>query len=133
MFHWDHRGDAHRFTGHSEVLEHIQDKRGWTDPELEEEWRRRIQILEYMRQNGIRDFKAVSALLHEYYRRPEKLLARIRDRLPTVHTPLADHTPVAPEALHPETDEVRPIYMDEETDEELDDLFQQPNAEDTWR
>ncbi len=79
VFTWDQVNDTHAFTGHSNIFEEIQGKKGWTSEEMMNEWHRRITVMSWMMANGVREFERVAAILQEYYRRPERLLAKIDD------------------------------------------------------
>lgn len=78
VFYWDAATDRHVFTGHSGVFDQIQEKKGWSDERFQQEWERRMHVLEWMRGQGINHFKDFSKIIHEYYQRPEKVMDRIR-------------------------------------------------------
>lgn len=79
VFYWDPTTDRHVFTGHSGVFDQIQDKKGWTEPEFQAEWEQRMLVLEWMRAKNISHFRDFSKMVHEYYQRPDKVLARIAE------------------------------------------------------
>ncbi|WP_246999814.1 type II/IV secretion system ATPase subunit [Halosolutus gelatinilyticus] len=63
---WDGETDSFRGSG-SHVLEAIRDERGWTQRELLTELENRERFLEYLRANGIADYRRFTALVNEYY------------------------------------------------------------------
>ncbi len=79
VFYWDPITDRHVFTGHSGVFDQIQDKKGWSEDEFQQEWEQRMLVLEWMRSKNITHFRDFSKMVHEYYQRPDKVLRRIAD------------------------------------------------------
>ena len=63
---WDSETDRFRGSG-SHVLEEIRDERGWTQRELLTELENRERFLEYLRENGISDYRRFTSLVNEYY------------------------------------------------------------------
>jgi len=77
-FNWDANND--RFVSNdSELLEEIQDERGWSRNELLREMRNRRQVLSYLQQKGISDYRQFTALINEYYAHKGRVLDRIED------------------------------------------------------
>jgi flagellar protein FlaI len=104
VFHWDSETDRHMYTGHSEVLDQIADKQGWSDQQMATEWQRRSQLLDHMQREGIRDFKSVNKLITEYYQRPDALIKRLQLAGRAAPTPTPNPPAAASEArIGPET------------------------------
>ncbi|MFB6154955.1 MAG: type II/IV secretion system ATPase subunit [Haloferacaceae archaeon] len=61
----------------SQVLEEIQDERGWSRTELLREYRRRQAFLTYLREGDITDYRQFTALVNEYYTDPERVMDRL--------------------------------------------------------
>lgn len=69
--------DIFERVGESQVLREIAKERGWSALELEQELRRRQQVLEYLYKNNIRRLHEVAAILRQYYFEPEKVMEQI--------------------------------------------------------
>ncbi len=106
-FYWDNHRDEHVYTGHSSVFEQIRIKKGWTPKQLQDEWDRRMHVLDWLRAEEIHDFREVTRVVREYYRRPERLMKRIEEgQSPSPqgwvpHT-LDDGTKPLPQGVEPE-------------------------------
>ncbi|WP_254862116.1 type II/IV secretion system ATPase subunit [Halovivax gelatinilyticus] len=71
-------GETDTFTeSGSSVLESIRDERGWTERELRLERKNREAFLEYLRDQGISDYRRFTALVNEYYADKAAVLERI--------------------------------------------------------
>ncbi|AGK61454.1 Type IV secretory pathway, VirB11 component [Archaeoglobus sulfaticallidus PM70-1] len=77
VFQWDSVKDKQLLVGHSKALEEIRKSRGWSNAELQDELKRRRQVLEFMVEHNIRDFKSVSDIIHAYQSRPDKVLEKM--------------------------------------------------------
>ncbi len=78
VFEWDVREDKHRFLGKSYVLEQVREARNLPEEKLQEEFRRRIEVLEWMMRENIRHYADVARAVSAYYRDPEHFLEAIR-------------------------------------------------------
>jgi flagellar protein FlaI len=77
IFVWDSARDTFQRTGESQCIYEIQRRRGWNAAQINEELQYREQILDYMVNNDIRDFKEISEIIKSYQATPEKLLQKI--------------------------------------------------------
>ncbi|PSP55179.1 type II secretion system protein [Halobacteriales archaeon QS_1_67_19] len=75
-FSWNANADTFR-RNDSSVLEEIQDERGWSRSDLLEEVRDRKRVLQYLREQGVSDFRRFTAMINEYYAHPDRVLATI--------------------------------------------------------
>ena len=75
-FTWDAEDDTFGSSG-SQVLDEIRDERAWSQQELLQELRNRRRFLEYLRDQGINDYRRFTALINEYYADPDAALGRI--------------------------------------------------------
>ncbi|NLZ30221.1 MAG: hypothetical protein GX885_05705, partial [Methanomicrobiales archaeon] len=55
--------------------------RGWSEERMQEELRRRQEVLEWMRIKKIRHFRDVSKILVSYFRDPETVIQQVRSDL----------------------------------------------------
>lgn len=77
-FQWNADNDTFS-TNDSELLDEIQDDRGWSRDRLLEEIRDRRRVLSYLQQKGISDYRQFTALINEYYADKDRVLDRIDD------------------------------------------------------
>ena len=75
-FDWDPETDTFARHG-SNLLDEIQDERGWSRGRLLGELRDRTRFLEFLRQREVTDYRAFTALVNEYYAHPERVMDRI--------------------------------------------------------
>ncbi len=81
VFQWDPVRDVHKVIGASKTLEDIRKSRGWTVKQLQKELERRKQIIEFMVEHNIRDFKSVANIIHAYQSNPERILEKMEIRI----------------------------------------------------
>ena len=75
-FRWDAETDTVRRQD-SDLLDEIQDERGWSRSELLQEIRNRERFLEFLQKRDITDYRAFTALINEYYAHPERVMERV--------------------------------------------------------
>ncbi|HOI59241.1 MULTISPECIES: type II/IV secretion system ATPase subunit [unclassified Methanoculleus] len=81
VFRWHPATDEIRYSGKSYILEQIMEDRGWSEERMQEELKRRQEVLEWMRIKKIRYFRDVSKILVSYFRDPETVIERVRSDL----------------------------------------------------
>ncbi|WP_332448858.1 type II/IV secretion system ATPase subunit [Methanoculleus sp.] len=81
VFRWHPATDEIRYSGKSYILEQIMEDRGWSEERMQEELKRRQEVLEWMRIKKIRHFRDVSKILVSYFRDPETVIERVRSDL----------------------------------------------------
>jgi len=57
------------------------EERGWNEPRMREELKRRQELLEWMRVKMIRHYRDVAKMLVSYYRDPEAVMEVVRSEL----------------------------------------------------
>ncbi len=77
VFKWDSVKDEYVVIGNSKSLEDIRKTRGWSNAQLEEELKKRRQIIEFMVEQNLNDSKNVSDIIHAYQVNPEKILEKM--------------------------------------------------------
>jgi flagellar protein FlaI len=78
VFAWDPTTDKHAYLGKSYILEQVMQARNLSEEQLLQEWRQRIEVLDWMVASGVRRYDEVAAAVGAYYRDPERVLAKIR-------------------------------------------------------
>lgn len=81
VFRWRQVNDQITYSGKSYVLESIMEARGWDEERMQEELKRRQEVLEWMRIRKIRNFRDVSHLFIAYFRDPETVIQKVRNDL----------------------------------------------------
>lgn len=76
VFVWDPLSDKFVFKK-SYLLDDIMKRRGWDSLKLKDELNRRQDILKFMIDNGVRDYRSVFSIINSYYKDPDKVLDRI--------------------------------------------------------
>lgn len=78
VFEWDRKTDGYVYKGHSFNFDIIQERRNWTQEEMEEEFEDRSEIVEHLIGEGMNHFQEISKMITSYYKEPEETLASIR-------------------------------------------------------
>ncbi|AQL41327.1 type II secretion system protein [Halorientalis sp. IM1011] len=63
----------------SDLLDEIREERGWNQSELLREIRNRKKFLEYLREEGVNDYRRFTAMVNKYYADSDAVLDRIED------------------------------------------------------
>ncbi len=78
IFVWDSITDRFERIGDSKMLRDIAERRGWSKSQLNDELKRRQNILEYLVKQKIRDFNTIANIIRDYYVNPEKTLKELK-------------------------------------------------------
>ena len=77
IFVWDPLTDKFLRVGESKALNEIMIRRGWSPADLKKELVFRQKILEFMVNNKISDFSAISTIIHDYQATPDKVITKL--------------------------------------------------------
>ncbi|MFB6123838.1 MAG: type II/IV secretion system ATPase subunit [Haloferacaceae archaeon] len=76
------QADEDDFRRHdSNLLDEIQEERGWTRTQLLEELRDRRRFLQFLLDRGVTDYRQFTALVNEYYSHPDRVMDRVEAEL----------------------------------------------------
>ncbi|HUT00074.1 MAG TPA: type II/IV secretion system ATPase subunit [Candidatus Thermoplasmatota archaeon] len=78
VFRWDPVQDQFFYSGKSYVMERIRAQHGMSKDEMMDELKRRVEVLEWMKDNNIRAFKDVARLVASYLDTPDEVIEKIR-------------------------------------------------------
>ena len=78
VFRWDPVQDQFFFSGKSYVMERIRNQHGQSKEEMLDELSRRVEILDWMKDNNIRAFKDVARIISSYIDTPEDVMEKVR-------------------------------------------------------
>ncbi len=81
VFTWNASKDEFFYSGRSYVLESIMQNMGWNDERLQDELKRRQEILEWARMKNVKHYEDVAKIVVTYYREPETLMEIVRKEL----------------------------------------------------
>ncbi|RLF25917.1 MAG: secretion system protein E, partial [Thermoplasmata archaeon] len=77
VFRWDPVDDTFIYSGKSYILEKIRAGSGMSKEEMTEEIKRRVKILKWMQQKGVRSYKEVAKIVAEYLENPSSVMERV--------------------------------------------------------
>ncbi|MFB6142005.1 MAG: type II/IV secretion system ATPase subunit [Halorientalis sp.] len=75
---WRPSDDQFRDRG-SDLLDEIRQERGWSESELQRELRDRKRFLQYLREDGVTDYRRFTAMVNKYYADPEEVMDTIAE------------------------------------------------------
>ncbi len=78
LYTWDPASDTFNYSGNSYVLDQIIEERGWTKNQLTDALSERKEILEYMAERNINNYKEISQIVQQYALDPDAVLTAIR-------------------------------------------------------
>ena len=78
LYLWDPTKDTFEYSGNSYVLDNIKEERGWTNSQLRDALEERKDILEYMVEKKITNYKEISQLVQRYALDPDAVLSEVR-------------------------------------------------------
>src|SRR6266566_4857162 len=81
VYEWDAATDTFVYKGHSFLFDEIMEMKNMTHEEMEAEFQRRIDIVNYMVQKGMVDFREIAKIVVQYYQYPEETAKRVRDEM----------------------------------------------------
>jgi flagellar protein FlaI len=78
VFRWRQATDEITYSGKSYILEEIMEAHGWDEERIRKDLMQRQEVLEWMRQHEIKDYRKVSNIVVSYFRDSEGLIEQIR-------------------------------------------------------
>lgn len=81
VFSWNPADDSFNYSGHSYIFEKVRTLKNWSPREIEREWRRRVEILEYMKKIEVTHYKQVAMIISTYYKNPDKVMKEVRETM----------------------------------------------------
>src|SRR2546427_3820333 len=80
-YEWDAATDTFVYKGRSFLFDEIIEMKNMTHEEMEAEFQRRVDIINYMLQKGMLDFREIAKLVVQYYQYPEETAKRVREEM----------------------------------------------------
>ena len=81
VYEWDPATDSFLYKGHSFLFDEIMEMKNMTHEEMEAEFQRRVDIINYMREKDMVDFREIAKIVISYYQYPEETAKKIRDEM----------------------------------------------------
>src|SRR5881296_1291205 len=81
VYEWDAATDTFVYKGHSFLFDEIMEMKNMTHEEMEAEFQRRVDIINYMLQKSMLDFREIARLVVQYYQYPEETAKRVREEM----------------------------------------------------
>ncbi len=81
VYEWDPATDTFVYKGHSFLFDEIMEMKNMTHEEMESEFQRRIDLINYMVEKSMTDFREISKIVVSYYQYPDETAKRIRDEM----------------------------------------------------
>jgi len=81
VFSWNPADDSFNYSGHSYIFEKVRTLKNWSPREIEREWRRRVEILEYMKKIEVTHYRQVARIISTYYKNPDKVMKEVRETM----------------------------------------------------
>lgn len=81
VYEWDPATDTFVFKGHSFLFDEIMEMKNMTHEEIEREFRRRVDIVSYMTEKNMLDFREIAKIVVSYYQYPEETAKRVREEM----------------------------------------------------
>src|SRR5206468_1470334 len=88
VYEWDPATDSFLYKGHSFLFDEIMEMKNMTHEEMEAEFQRRVDIINYMRERDIVDFREIAKIVISYYQYPDEAAKKIRDEMGWVREPV---------------------------------------------
>lgn len=81
VFEWDPKKDRFLFKGHSYLFDKIINLKNWTHSEMDQEFERRVNVIRYLDQKNITDFRDIWKIITNYYRDPKETMEMVMKEL----------------------------------------------------
>ena len=81
VYEWDPATDSFVYKGHSFLFDEIMEMRNMTHEEMDAEFQRRVDVINYMVEKNMLDFREISRIVVSYYQYPEETIKKVRDEM----------------------------------------------------
>ncbi|MGQ0796935.1 MAG: type II/IV secretion system ATPase subunit [Methanobacteriota archaeon] len=81
VYEWDPATDTFVFKGHSFLFDEIMEMKNLTHEEIEREFQRRVDLVSYMTEKNMLDFREIAKVVVSYYQYPDETAKRIREEM----------------------------------------------------
>lgn len=81
VYEWDPATDSFIYKGHSFLFDELQEMKNMTHEEMDQEFQRRVDMVNYMTEKNLDDYRDISRLVVSYYHYPDETIERIRKEM----------------------------------------------------
>jgi len=81
VYEWDSATDSFIYRGHSFLFDEIMEMKNMTHEEMDQEFQRRVDIINYLVEKNITDFREISRVIVSYYQFPDETIKSIREEM----------------------------------------------------
>ncbi|MFQ6107687.1 MAG: type II/IV secretion system ATPase subunit [Thermoplasmata archaeon] len=81
VYEWDPATDSFIYRGHSFLFDELQEMKNMTHEEMDQEFQRRVDMVNYMVEKGLDDYIGISRLVVSYYHYPDETIERVRKEM----------------------------------------------------
>lgn len=81
VYEWDSATDTFIYRGHSYILDELMEMKNMTHEEMDVEFQRRVDIINYLVEKDMTDFIDISRIVVTYYQFPDETIKKIRDEM----------------------------------------------------
>ncbi len=92
VYEWDSGTDTFIYKGHSFILDELMEMKNMTHEEMDVEFQRRVDVIQYLVEKNITDFESISSLVVDYYQFPDETVKKIRDEMGWVREEIVSPT-----------------------------------------
>ena len=78
---WNSADDNFTYNGHSFLFERIMTMKNLTSTQMKEEFKRRVEIIEWMGKASVRNYLDVANIVASYYKDPDATIRKVRSEL----------------------------------------------------
>jgi flagellar protein FlaI len=78
---WNSADDNFTYNGHSFLFERIMTMKNMTSTQMKEEFKRRVEIIEWMGKANVRNYIDVAKIVASYYKDPDATIRKVRSEL----------------------------------------------------
>jgi flagellar protein FlaI len=78
---WNSADDNFTYNGHSFLFERIMTMKNMTSNQMKEEFKRRVEIIEWMGKANVRNYIDVANIVASYYKDPDSTIRKVRSEL----------------------------------------------------
>ncbi len=82
VYEWDPATDGFVFKGHSFLFDKIMELKNFTTEEMDAEFQRRTQVIRYLVERKITDYRQLWRIVAQYYKDPGEVMQRIQTTAP---------------------------------------------------
>jgi len=81
VYEWDQRTDSYIYKGHSFILDGLMEMKNMTHEEMQREFQQRVDLIKYLVEKDITDYKEINNLIVLYYKDAAATITKIREEM----------------------------------------------------